>query len=252
MAAKDNLSRLVKYVRENPEFRRYFEKSKAVDKEGNPLLVYHGTPSLAGITAKGGFDPALTGKGHDALGSGFYFTTNPAQANGFAWPNELGDTPGIVPAFLDIRNPLVVKDGLNLDRSDFSLTRPQAEKLISVAPDVRDPELTSLSNWFDTSSRPINDRMIREVSESYAGQPLGNLENDFYKGDSTAYRHALNKILGFDGVYGPIEDDLAHYVAWFPEQIKSPFNVGSFDRKDPRINYARGGLTALNKECTCG
>lgn len=235
-----SLSKLAKLIADNPRFVEWFKGSKVVGPDGLPQVYYHGTPNLDQIEA---FDPSRTGKGHDALGSGFYFTSNPAQANGYAWATEAADQPGVLPAFLSIKNPLVVPDARSIEQADINLTRKQAEKIMGLAPDIRDIESTPLANWIDVQSKGgVTDRMLAEVAENYKGGTLGQLENDFYRGEPTKYREALNRVLGYDGVYGPIDDGLSHYVSWFPEQIKSIWNYGSFDPKDPRVKYAKGGL----------
>ena len=65
---------------ESPEFKTWFGDSKAVDEQGEPLVVYHGTPT-GGFTQ---FDPAKQGtKGGHARG-GFSFTTDREAAQGYA------------------------------------------------------------------------------------------------------------------------------------------------------------------------
>jgi hypothetical protein len=83
-------------------FKRWFKDSKIVDEDGNPLVVYHGTPakfssfSDAGVARDGGF----FGKGH-------YFTPDLNEAEDYAI-DEDGEPGTVVPAFLSVQNPYVI------------------------------------------------------------------------------------------------------------------------------------------------
>ncbi len=217
--------------------------SKVVDANGEPLVVYHGTGTS--ITA---FDPSFTGKGNDQLGSGFYFTTSTESASGYQAarisPGQLKpggeDSPNTVAAYLSIKNPIRVgPESDNL--SDVTVTPRQAEAIIAKAPDVFDPELSPLTNWIDRSRFTKSD--IREVAKNYNN--LLTLENDFFRNGATEFRHAVHDVMGFDGVEKVFPDGEKHYVAFFPEQIKSATgNRGTFDPNDPNILHQnkRGSL----------
>lgn len=108
-------------VTETPEFRRWFGKSKVVDAQGRPQVVYHGTRYVLGpdyrITDQG-FEAFKTGgKGRDtSYGPGAYFATNPRQADSFAGAYEReggGYHPAsehqgghIYPVYLSLQNPI--------------------------------------------------------------------------------------------------------------------------------------------------
>jgi hypothetical protein len=80
-------------------FKAWFEGSKVVDAEGKPLRVYHGT----------GVDVAEFRIGEatnaQAFGKGIYFTDNADYADSFAY----GEQPNIVPAYVSLKNPLIVE-----------------------------------------------------------------------------------------------------------------------------------------------
>jgi len=82
---------------ETPAFRRWFGNSKVVDKDGDPLVVYHGSKS-SNISA---FDtkatPVRTRSGPD----GTYFTSDPRTA----WTYK-GRGGSLVSAYLSLQNPL--------------------------------------------------------------------------------------------------------------------------------------------------
>jgi hypothetical protein len=68
-------------------FQKWFGDSKVVDKDGNPLVVYHGTAADFST-----FE-----------GNRFYFTPNPEYAGNYA-----DETPGanVMPVYLSLQNPL--------------------------------------------------------------------------------------------------------------------------------------------------
>lgn len=83
--------------------------SKVVDPEtGEPLVVYHGT--VADFDA---FDNAKTGANDRGLwGRGHYLSASVDNANSYAL--RQGDGARLVPAFVSIKNPLVMKTGRDL------------------------------------------------------------------------------------------------------------------------------------------
>ena len=58
---------------ESEEFKRWFGDSKVVDKDGKPLVVYHGTDA----------------EDFDVFRPGSFFSTNPKEASAYAKPTEL-------------------------------------------------------------------------------------------------------------------------------------------------------------------
>jgi hypothetical protein len=228
-------------------FKKWFGDSKVVDENGEPLVMYHGTGNLEDLTQ---FDPDLTGKGVDQLGSGFYFTTDPTEASGYTTSvtqnaqtgsKKLGgdQSPGVLPVYLSIQKPLVV-NGSSLNDADIDITPRQAFELLKRSPNIRDMDETPLWDFIDLSrASKIDDQMIRKVADMYTGASLISMENDFFKSDSTKFREAIRDVLGFDGVEMQFENR-KHFVAWFPEQIKSAIgNIGTYDPTNPDIRFQR-------------
>lgn len=82
---------------ESDNFKKWFGDSKVVDKEGNPLVVYHGTHNDFNT-----FDKSKIGDNHwqsksDAYGGGFFFTDKKNKAF----------SGNIKEVFLKIENPLI-------------------------------------------------------------------------------------------------------------------------------------------------
>jgi hypothetical protein len=118
-----------------PEFRRWFGDSKAVDANGNPLVVYHGT--AADIT-EFGFDPALvqTGVG-DPSGEGVvWLTSSPREASEYAKDvaprleaEREGRAANVLPVFAAIKNPLVVDVAKIEETEDFLPSQQGADAI---------------------------------------------------------------------------------------------------------------------------
>lgn len=206
--------------------------------------LYHGTGNLESLTQ---FDPATTGKGIDQLGSGFYLTNDPEEASGYAKnfhpsSGKENKSPGVIPAHVAIRKPIKIgPKGMSLNNARINLSHDQVKQIISHAPNILHPEESPLNNHVDTSDG-VTPEMIHNISKLYTGNNLHALENDMFPNDPTAYRTALNKVLGYDGVVKDFGNGRKHYVAWFPEQIKSAIgNRGTYDPNDPDITKKRGG-----------
>jgi hypothetical protein len=102
-------------VTDSPAFRAWFGDSKVVGENGEPLVVYHGSPDarfaqgddaqFAGRSARFGLGPA------DDDGA-FWFAKDRAAARSYADPMRAWDyqnaEPGVVEAYVKIENPLIV------------------------------------------------------------------------------------------------------------------------------------------------
>lgn len=225
-------------------FKLFMKGTKAKER------VYHGTGNLEGLTS---FDPTMTGKGNDQLGSGFYFTTHPDEASGYATsvtPNvsegtpKLGghSSPGVVAAHLAIRKPIKIgPKGSSLNDARINLSHDQIKQIMAHAPDIMHPERSPLGNHVDVS-RGVTPKIIHDIAKLYTGNALHAMENDLFADNPTAYRKALNKVLGYDGVIKDFGNGRKHYVAWFPEQVKSAIgNRGTYDPTNPDLTMAKGG-----------
>lgn len=219
-------------VARTPEFQRWFGDSKVVDEQGHPRVVYHGSG-----TRIDAFSYAFAGRGNDQLGSGFYFTTDRTEADKYQTrtkdeANKLGGAfaPTTTDAFLALQNPL------DADASG-TVTAKQAAAIIRKAP--ASSRSAGLQNWNEAG------RLTPQVAQAYAFtdevvvRKLFALANDFYGTNVRAFNEAVRDVLGFDGVVKHFDNGTAHYVAWFPEQIKSATdNRGTFDPHDPDIRFA--------------
>jgi len=87
-------------------FEKWFNNSKVVDKKGNPLIVYHGSPDLRGLKEKYIFESRF------ADNQSFFFTDNYSMAKSYADPQRAFDyqnaEEGVIGLYLSLQNPLIV------------------------------------------------------------------------------------------------------------------------------------------------
>lgn len=99
-------------VTETPEFKRWFGESKAVDDNGNPMIVYHGTPKAFVGDA---FARGKQGEGRRAS-LGFHFGSSAAANERVQPAAEIallgfgGMSPSIMPVYLKAERPLRMRD----------------------------------------------------------------------------------------------------------------------------------------------
>lgn len=215
--------------------------SQVVDDQGRPMIVYHGTG-----TNIEEFLPEFTGQGNDQYGSGFYFTTDRETAEGYTTrtlndQSKPGgtDNPNVIPAYLNIRNPLVVEARDTPNLYQIEVPASQAAKIIGKLPDIMDPENSILGDFFDDywesgPKRSMINRLAREYDWT-----LGTLATDIFRDHPTEFRQAVSDVLGYDGVQVNFPSGEKHFIAWFPNQIKhATENNGAFSASDNRIRYS--------------
>lgn len=95
------------HVTDTPAFKKWFGDSKVVDKDGKPLVVYHGTKADFSIfdSSRGGESSVDSQKEFSKMG--FWFSPKPEHAELFAKrsPGEGGDS--VSPVYLKLENPFV-------------------------------------------------------------------------------------------------------------------------------------------------
>ena len=94
-----------------PAFRRWFGNSVVVDREGNPLVVYHGAPDVRGFFgADGSESRGFRRSPH--RGNAFFATDDYRTAESYVDPHRAWDyqnaEPGVIPLYLSLQHPLIV------------------------------------------------------------------------------------------------------------------------------------------------
>lgn len=182
-------------MKPSPTFEQWFGASKVVDADGSPLVVYHGTNTEKDFTS---FRTDIDG----IFGPGAYFTTDAKRAAGYAEKED--DFGRIIPAYLSLRNPLVVT-------ADYD-----AGLLVD----------------FDSPAVP----MLRQIFGDKADSIIGKL---IFResGLGPRVRRRIES-LGHDGLIVQWEGS-KDYVAFDPEQIKSAIgNNGDFNVANTDIRFS--------------
>ncbi|MDO9463822.1 MAG: LPD38 domain-containing protein [bacterium] len=249
-----SLKKAIANIRDNPKFNKWFKKSQVVDKNDNPLPVYHGTKAIIDKFKhdEKRFDDRL-----------IFFSKDPAFAEEWArgrQPNK----PSRNYSWTD-------QDQKNLDKhwKDFHKISDELyktdkvkwtekyDKLRATEPRTRYteereadvsiyPVYISAQNIFN----PMKDyKVVEPLLKTMEGMQ-GVIEKGLHKeGNWIVYERKdvidLLESKGYDGIYikesafsGAPHDTIA---VWEPTQIKSIFNTGAYGLDEPDIMYAVAG-----------
>jgi hypothetical protein len=184
----------------NAAFKAWFGNSKVTDKNGKPLVVYHGTilhQGQGGIGDITAFDRLFTTqfRKHSIDTVGSWFSTNPGEG-GAEMYSGTGSGSVIYPVHLSIQNPQV---------TTFALMTSRARKLANGKDD---------------------------------GRPIGKAEVDAYRNWLKSMGKDGIKIEG-SGNEGSTEfDNQDAWIALEPTQVKSAVgNNGDFNPDNPDIRF---------------
>jgi len=193
---------------DTPEFKRWFGDSKVVDEDGQPLVVYHGSPTFKGNQ----FIDDVERKNRAGNVGGFYFTPYADEASDYAADRktrQYQEGSQVVPVYLSIKNPYIAGES-------------------RVTPAMRSAYLKEMI--------ASNQHMSKERATEWAKTKVGFFTDgrlpsaDALNGDGDAMQRIL-KVGGYDGF-----KDGRHWIAFDPTQIKSATgNVGTYDVTNPDI-----------------
>lgn len=198
-----------------PAFKNWFGDSKVVDDKGQPLVMYHGTP--ANIKRFIPQDP--TGRS-----AAIFISPDPEFAGGFAggeFTIATGGSPNIIPLYVRALNP-------------FDFDNPKHRSMVIDLAMEEEP-------LYRTA--PDKEGMRRVLDEALTHQKA-----NWSTLEQSGFQKAI-KSLGFDSFYVR-EEGIKNLAVYNPEQLKSVFNKGTFDPKDPRILYGGGaaGVATAGEE----
>ena len=220
-----------------PEFKKFFGDSKIVDKDGEPLVVYHATTA-------DNFDAFDTQRSE----MGTHFATHPTQV-----PVQK-DWEGSkhIPVYLKMKNPLRMID-LGKWKPYTVIDRLKYMGLINN--DFRRKlEDASYRDWKSNGIAPVQQAIEKMGYDGIVylnrHEGLANPETGEISASEWADAMARNK-----NRIEPDEDFKKNtpqakdaYIAFRPEQIKSAIgNSGSFDPHDPNILRNREKITKSEK-----
>lgn len=206
---------LESYINDNPNFKRWFKNSVVVDKQKNPLKVYHGSPKFSGYSFSKNMDK-LNRTGNAA---GFYFTTDKYEASDYAGSrDDLGDIShaegsSVIPVYLSIQNPY----DLGFHGYDPQSVTDKMVKVYTKELEASNTHLDPSNSWFAGKIRQF--------------KTTGKINSTALNYDGDAVQRVI-MAGGYDGLI-----DGRHYVAFEPTQIKSAIgNNGDFNPNNPDIS----------------
>ena len=205
-------------VTERPEFQRWFEGSKAVDDNGAPIVLYHGTDADFEGFSKSSLGGVTNVKSAE---QGFFFVNRPDVASSYArHAAERGKVAKLI-----AQSEKLEKKG-KFDEADELLVQAeeleeqinrlggQGANVLPVYIDIKNPkEIDAKGGFFTDIEEGLTKQIEKAKQQGHDGVIIRNLDDD----------------PGRDGVIGD------HYVTFEPTQIKSIFNRGAFDLDDPRL-----------------
>ena len=219
--------------------------SKAVDENGEPLVVYHGTDA-------GGFTEFNTPGGTKRGDLGIFLSPNRAMAASYVKRGRAKDiardqtgedaerVSGVYPLFVNIRNP----NEANFEGANWDGSRPEQ---FEVYDENGDTAYTEDGREFMSldEARALADEIGGSFEDaSPSGESTDSVVRDARRSnnDGAIIREVMDDG-GGNSTYTGEPSDV--FVAFDPTQIKSVENFGTFDAQDPNI-YKQGPRGTFN------
>ena len=230
-----DISGILRESIENPGFAAWFGNSKVVDKEGNPLPMYHGTNSE--FTA---FSRDYFSHGSDAyLGVGFNFTSSKYEASGYG--------ENIHEVYLRAERPMTNKSK--------TISLGAVMNAIREVDSGEDPDgtiCTAMLSRRVVNPTPADIYKAAKAIYDYA-ESDGEIYSAFglaYSGSDDAKITEVFKSMGFDSCidYDNYNGNITYVVVFDPNQIKS-VNAPNFNpESDETIDEGVDMLEDTNPE----
>lgn len=216
------------------EFLDWFGDSKVIDKNGNPLVVYHGTDS--------DFDEFKHGfrENGNKFGSGFYFTPKKDVSNKYG--KNLKEIYLKIDNMLDFdnlkdsdRKKLISNIKKNVDENILvgfypKLRKYFSENEIEKARDFYDMKSDESNDYYHDRTKALVDKDDKGIYVEYTDFHSSMIkDSDLLKIIQMYDRTPLNN-LGYDGV--KVGDEI---LVFSPNQIKSIHNKGTYSKISNKI-----------------
>lgn len=204
---------------ETPEFKEWFGDSKAVDADGKPLVVYHGTASH--FTD---FEPSRLGQTTQSLPAreGFWFVSGARVAGAYA---DFAATDAKVNAL-----------GRKANRAARAKDWKSYDALIAETEEFR----RSGSSGIGSNVVPVHLQLSNPFEYDANGKNLTDIQIEAYGAIVEAKRQGHDGVIirNLDDTPGLQNDPSTHYLVFRPNQIKSATgNRGTFDGSNPDIRF---------------
>jgi ADP-Ribosyltransferase in polyvalent proteins/Protein of unknown function (DUF2934)/RuvA, C-terminal domain len=226
----------------SPYFRRWFGKSKVVDADGDPQVVYHGT-NMGFDTFQRGLE--LSSTGTKSGQEGFFFSSKPEEAEQYAATGRTGKVKQLTlelnalrdqASRLDIEHQWEQIDALQ-DR--YLALEKERDRLHEEARQSGDyltaAQGANIMPAYLSIEKPYDVDMQGEgrPQEAVLNQMIADAKRQGF--DGLIMRNTYDQVFDMDRpAYGT--SDI--YMAFEPDQIKSATgNVGTFGRAEPRVSF---------------
>lgn len=211
----------------NPKFQSWFEGSKVVDENNNPLVMYHGTTEDFDKFQFNINEMGFGGRTSNSLyGPGFYFTNNPEIASEYTLSSgirqEFSDGANVKPVYLSIKNPFNMDDVFS-EKKAIAIIRKltknrRADQFVDI---VKTNE-----------NKVTGDSIYKSLVEYFGGSEIGKSKT-FWAMQRNGYDGIRHTGGGRYYKFDPRRHTV--FIAFNPKQIKSVFNEGEFNPNDPNI-----------------
>jgi hypothetical protein len=222
------------------------KNTKVTDGDGNPLVVYHGSPD-SGFTE---FDPnRINASDPDGPYNGFWFSSDFSEAEAagrFPWGRPNATNAETRPFYLDIRNPATRAQAMKVAREiegDWDKKHPNARSLQDAV------RFELQARGFDGIIHEPAVSPSKEAFERDGEVPLGKKGQRLVRDDENG---GVDLFSGSDHITGYMDFDDAvrqlgsgTFVAFKPEQIK-PVGGKGIDDIVSSVKEARDLGDALN------
>lgn len=208
---------------ETSAFKKWFGDSKIVDKDGEPLIVYHG--STGNIDR---FKREKLGEktGARSAAKGFFFAGKPRTADFYA---NLGKDR----AYTEISNILGAEETWREAEKNFPYAKEELAKTLEKKKNMSGPNVMpvylSIQNPYvhDMKGKMMRDQSFSSIIDEAKkkGHDGVIIKNTYDAGEANIVQKIISK-----------PDDI--YIAFEPNQIKSAFNPGTFDADSDFVMYS--------------
>jgi hypothetical protein len=246
------------------EFKKWFNGSKAVNSDGTPMILYHGTASAEHFTvfsvdgvpyvedddAEENFDAGSGGEPNTFMGA--HFAQEPEVASKFAnldfdWLKKRknlkgrNSSPRVYPVFLKIKNPKVYSSEDILNDFIFSqnANSEYVEFVMEIIANNGEQEYDDINDEYDSNEQTritINQQAMEYVANmDSGGYDYTNHAAEFARELGQSAKEELIKH-GHDGIKykNDIEGGIS-WIAFFPNQIKSALGSKFSDNPDIKL-----------------
>lgn len=213
-------------------FKNWFDGSKAVDANAEPMVLYHGTRGDFSS-----FDALRTGSASDAgwFGSGFYLSPNADEAEKYAQ----GEGGNVMPVYAALKNPYDwrAENERGLFQNNPAHSGEKTKELIEAGHDgvfVYEDSFGLMPGQSLTDEQwsvliKSGPKLLRVIGRESINQRFREKAYS-YQSIVEAYGKEVAAVL-------PRIRTLKEVVVFRPEQIKSVMNKGTFDPKNPDIRF---------------